>query len=67
MSKPGTRRFIGPLTPAQQRRRAAARERFRKASSCADARDCSIRDALLIVTRGEPFVNWSPMRGDSYP
>lgn len=67
MSKPGTRRFIGPLTPAQQRRRLAARLRFSKVLDCADARNCSIRDALLIVTRGEPFVNWSPMRGDSYP
>ncbi len=63
---PGTRHFIGPLTPAQQRRRERSRERFRIASEIADARNISMREALMVAT-GEPVVYWSPMRGDSYP
>lgn len=63
---PGTRHFIGPFTPAQQRRREKARERFRIASEISDARNISMREALREAT-GEPRVYWSPMRGDSYP
>lgn len=47
MTKPGTRRFIGPLTPAQQRRRERARESFRFAHSLSDARGLPMRDAFV--------------------
>lgn len=53
MSRPGTRRFVGPLTPAQQRRRDRARAHFARINSLADAWAVSIREALLQ----EPFAN----------
>lgn len=66
MSRPGTHRFIGPLTPAQRRRRERARETFRVVSDIAYARNVSMREAFALWKEG-PIVSWSPMRGDSYP
>jgi hypothetical protein len=63
---PGTRYFIGPLTEAQRRRRERSRSQFQVASEIADARNISMREALIEAKR-TPVVYWSPMRGDSYP
>ncbi len=66
--KPGSINFIGPLTAAQQRRRARSRNHFRLAAEIADARNISMREAFMVATaKGEPSYSWSPMRGDSYP
>lgn len=47
--KPGTRHFIGPLTPAQQRRRERSRSQFKLACTIADARNCTMADAFKIA------------------
>lgn len=46
---PGTRHFIGPLTPAQQERREQAKDRFRRAQEIADARYIPMVDAFRVV------------------
>lgn len=51
MSRPGTRFFIGPLNPAQQRRRKRSREEYRDAAEIADARYMSLADAFKILRR----------------
>lgn len=48
MSAPGTRHFIGPLTPAQRRRRERSRENFRNAAEIADARNLTMREAFYV-------------------
>ena len=50
MSKPGTRRFIGPLKPAQQRRRLRSQSRFQRLADIADARCLSMREAFKNYT-----------------
>lgn len=57
MSTPGTRLFIGPLTPSQQRRRERNRERFREVSEIAEARYISMREAFYVLKNRRPF--WS--------
>lgn len=52
---PGTRFFIGPLTPAQQRRRERNRERFREAAEIADARNITMREAFYVLANRRPF------------
>jgi hypothetical protein len=59
MASPGTRFFIGPLTPAQQRRRLRNRERFRRAAEVADTRNTSIMSGFLISRHEER--NFHPM------
>lgn len=56
MSRPGTRFFIGPLTPAQQRRRERSRENFRRAAEIADARYIPMADAFRIAREGDRYV-----------
>jgi hypothetical protein len=66
MSKPGTRFFIGPLTPAQQRRRERARENFRRADEIAYARNIDMSDAFKAATDrwyGIPLVTWTGSDG----
>jgi hypothetical protein len=48
-TKPATRRFIGPLTPAQQKRRRLARSRFQEIASMQDARCLTFREAIKAV------------------
>ena len=48
---PTNRFFIGPLTPAQQRRRKRNRDEFRQAQEIADARYVSMADAFKILRR----------------
>lgn len=54
MSAPGTRLFVGPLSPAQRRRRERSRERFRHAQEIAEARCIPLRDAFYIMAGKEP-------------
>lgn len=49
MPRPGTRLFIGPLTPAQRRRRDRARETFREVEEMAYARNISMKEAFHAV------------------
>jgi len=51
MSKPGTRFFIGPLTPAQQRRRLRSRRNFHQANLLSDARNMPMREAFIAMER----------------
>jgi len=44
-----TRFFIGPLTPAQQRRRQRSRENFRWAAEIADARNLTMAEAFAAT------------------
>ncbi len=48
MSKPGTRFFIGPLTPAQQRRRERSRQHWRAIDEIMYVRNVSFTDAVYI-------------------
>lgn len=48
MSRPGTRFFVGPLTPAQQRKRERARLRWRVVDEIADVRNVPIGQAFKI-------------------
>ncbi len=50
--RPGTRRFIGPLTPAQKRRRDRARANFQLANNLSDARNMTICDAFKLLATG---------------
>lgn len=50
MATPGTRSFIGPLTPAQQRRRQRSRENYRWAAEVADARNLTMVEAFAVIT-----------------
>ena len=50
--RPGTRRFIGPLTPAQKRRRDRARANFHLANALSDARNMSVGDAFKLLATG---------------
>lgn len=56
MANPGTRFFIGPLTPAQQRRRQRNRESFRRVVNLADTWKLSVREAF----------NFDPLKTISY-
>lgn len=51
MARPGTRFFIGPLTPAQQRRRQRSRERYRELAEICDARYISMCEAFRVMRR----------------
>ena len=62
MTRPGTRFFIGPLTPAQQRRRQRAREKFRKVSEIADARNITMREAFEVIQQPDR-VYWYASQG----
>lgn len=53
--KPGTRFFIGPLTPAQQRRRLRSRETFRRVSDIADTRCVPMREAFRMVRETDRY------------
>jgi hypothetical protein len=48
--KPGSRHFIGPLTPAQQRRRERNRATFRTVSLMADARGYTVSFVFKHLT-----------------
>ena len=60
MSRPGTRRFIGPLTPAQKRRRERARQHFSRVAERADTRNITIREALKIEGTEEWYRGIAP-------
>ena len=60
MSRPGTRFFVGPLTPAQRRRRERARQHFTRIAEKADTRNITIRDALKIEHTEEWYRRPSP-------
>lgn len=55
--KPGTRHFIGPLTPAQQRARVRSRQQFRLAAEIADARNIPMREALIVAKKPYGLVS----------
>lgn len=57
MSTPGSRHFIGPLTPAQIRRRQRNRETYRNAAEIADARNISMREAFAAA-KCQRFWPW---------
>lgn len=67
MRKPGTRFFIGPLTPAQQRRRKRAREDYRDAAEIADARYVSMADAFKILRRARGVELYHGYATGEYP
>lgn len=48
MRNPGTRHFIGPLTPKQQRRRIRNQQRFQYVSEIMEARCVTFAEALKI-------------------
>ena len=50
MSRPGTRRFIGPLTPAQQIKRLIVREKFRTVREIAEARNITMPEAFAVYS-----------------
>lgn len=52
MSAPGTRHFIGPLTPSQQRKRQRRRASFRDISCLRDARNLTFIEALAAYSYG---------------
>ena len=60
MSRPGTRRFIGPLTPAQKRRRERARQHFTRIADKAETRNITIAEALRIEGTEEWYRRISP-------
>lgn len=56
LPRPGSRRFIGPLTPGQQRLRERNRSRFRRAAEVADVRNLPMRVAFKIVSEADRYV-----------
>lgn len=61
------RHFIGPLTPAQQRRRQRSREEFRQAAEIADARYMSMGDAFKILRRARGVSLYRGYATGEYP
>ena len=66
MSRPGSRFFIGPLTPAQQRRRERSREFWRDISEIMDVRGLSFADAFRVWKRKSGYVYHGYSTGE-YP
>ncbi len=55
VSRPGTRFFIGPLTPAQRRRRERSRARFGIVDDIAYTRNIPMADAFRAAHYQEKF------------
>lgn len=65
MIRPGTRHFIGPLTPAQQERRRRAVYRWRDIAEIMDARYCNFTEAVRVL-RYQHQHRFAPLLPERY-